>query len=167
MSIIILFAINILSGITGILKTIFGAKNQTKELYIITIIDTTLYALVIQGLSSGQGVPTIIAFVLGKLTGVFLGTKIEQAIALGILKVELFVNKKNTMIDLGDDLRRIGYTVNTSVLYGFNGNKRYKIEITTKRKEVKRLYRFLKTKGITNPTYTVQEINQAGGKINV
>lgn len=167
MSILILFAINVLSGITGILKTIFGAKNQTKELYIITIIDTTLYALVIQGLSSGQGTPAIIAFVSGKLAGVFLGTKIEKTIALGILKIELFVNQKAAMMDLGDSLRKVGYTVNTSVLYGINGNKRYKVEITVKRKEVKKLYRILKSKGITNPTYTVQEINQIGGKINV
>lgn len=156
-----------MSGITGTLKSIFVSKNQAKELYIVTIIDTTLYALVIQGLSSGNSIPTIIAFVAGKLMGVYLGTKLEQFMGLGILKVELFVNQKTTMANVGDDLRKAGYTVNTSVLYGLKGQKRYKIEITTKRKKLKGLYRSLKNKGITNPTYIVHEVNQVGGKINV
>lgn len=167
LTIITIFIINLLSGITGTLKSIFTSKNQAKELYIITIIDTTLYALIIQGISTGQGIPAIIAFVSGKLTGVYLGTKLEQFMGLGIIKIELFVNQKTTMANLGDDLRKNGYTANTSVLYGIKGQKRYKIEVTTKSKNLKKLYRFLKGKGITNPTYIVHEINQVGGKINV
>lgn len=161
------FAVTVLSGITGVLKTVYGAKGHKNELYLITVADTTLYALVIKGLASGQGTASIIAYVSGRIVGVYLGTKIEQVIALGVLKVELFTNKKDAMCDIADSLRDSGHTVNTSVLYGINGRKRYKIEITIKRKQLGRLRQYLKKRGFNDPTFVVQELVQVGGKINV
>ena len=49
---------------------------------------------------------------LGKIYGSFLGNKLEDRLALGILEVDIFLNHKYKMIELAENLREEGYTVN-------------------------------------------------------
>ncbi len=90
--------------------------------------------------------------------GVFIGNKLEDRLALGILEVDIFLNHKDKMIELAENLREEGYTVNNYSVSGNNGNKRYKVEVVINRKEFKILEDIVEECGINTPTLKVKKI---------
>lgn len=106
-----------------------------------------------------------IAYALGRTLGVYIGNKLEEKLALGILEVDVFLNNKDKMIEVAESLREEGYTVNNYLARGNNGDRRYKIEVVIRRKEFKILEQIMKECGVSDPTMKVKNLNRVNGKI--
>jgi uncharacterized protein YebE (UPF0316 family) len=160
--------INAISNTLGTLKNIFTAKKFVKPLYIITFIDAIIFATVIKQVSnSSNGVYFITAYAIGKVLGAYIANKLEDKLALGISEVDIFVNNKDKMKQIADEIRDKGYTVNTYISYGKFGIKRYVIEVTILRKELYILKEILTKHGYEKPTLKIKEVNNYKGKISL
>lgn len=160
-------AINALSNCVGTLKTIFISKKYLKPAYIITFLDAVIFATALKQIASGNGVQFVVAYGVGKVIGVYIANMVEDRMALGILEAELFLNDKERMMSVADTLRDKGYCVNTSITYGYQGMKRYRIEVTLLRKELSILESTLKEFEIKDPTMQVKDISDVRGKITI
>lgn len=165
-TIIGLFLITTLTNVLATLKTILLAKNIMNPVYLLVFIDAVIFATVLGKVSSSEGINFVIAYALGKTVGVFIGGKIENSLALGILEVDIFLSNKEKMIEFAEKLRKEGYTVNNFLARGNNGDRRYKVEVVIKRKEFKVLTSIMNECGITNPTLKIKDLNKVEGKIS-
>lgn len=162
-----LVLINAVSNTVGTLKTIFSTKRFVKPLYVVTFIDAIIFATIMKQIASGNGLYFILAFAIGKVIGVYFADKLETRMALGILEIDFYLNNKQKMIDIADSLREMGYSVNTSIIYGNKGLKRYRIEVTMLRKEVPVLHAVLRKHDYEDPTLSVKEVSKVHGKISL
>lgn len=162
-----LVLINAVSNTVGTLKTIFSTKRFVKPLYVVTFIDAVIFATIMKQIASGNGLYFILAFAIGKVIGVYFADKLETKMALGILEIDFYLNNKQKMIDIADSLREMGYSVNTSIIYGNKGLKRYRIEVTMLRKEVPVLHAVLRKHDYEDPTLSVKEVSKVQGKISL
>jgi len=163
---LIIFLINVISNCLGTLKTIFISKNMKSPVYIVTAIDAFVFAFVIKSISNGDDIITIIAFVLGKVVGVYIGQIIDKKLALGILDISIYAKEERAK-NLADKLRDIGYSVTTQKGYGYNGNERFIINITIARKEMDFLMKLLEKYGYNKATMIVKEVKSVNGKIKI
>ncbi|GAA0180077.1 hypothetical protein SH2C18_28300 [Clostridium sediminicola] len=154
------------TNVLATLKTILISKKIMNPVYILVFIDAMIFATVIAKMSSSEGIHFTIAYALGRTIGVFIGGKIEDRLALGILEVDIFLNNKNKMIQVAEKLRTAGYTVNNFLARGNNGEKRYKVEVVIKRKEFKVLEEIMDVCGVNNPTLKIKNLNKVNGKIS-
>lgn len=166
-TIILIFILNVISNCLGTLKTIFISKQIGNITYIITAIDALFFSIVLKAVSNGSGVMEIIAYCLGKVVGAIMADVIENKyIALGTYLITIYP-KQDKVIMIADDLRELGYTVNTSKQYGMHGKARFAINITIARKEINILKNILEKKyNINSPNMIVEEIKSFEGKIN-
>ncbi|QXM05366.1 DUF5698 domain-containing protein [Crassaminicella indica] len=153
------------TNVLATLKTILISKKIMNPVYILVFVDAMIFATVIAKMNSSKGIHFTIAYALGKTMGVFIGGKLEERLALGILEVDVFFNNKNKMIQIAERLREAGYTVNNFIARGNNGDKRYKVEIVIKRKEFKVLEDIMDACGVHNPTLKIKNVNKINGKI--
>ncbi|MDF2840186.1 MAG: hypothetical protein K0Q99_958 [Clostridia bacterium] len=160
-----LFLITALTNILATLRTILTSKNIMNPVYLLSFADAVIFAATISKVSSSDGLHYTIAYALGRTLGVYIGNKIEEKLALGILEVDVFLNNKNKMIEVAEELRTEGYTVNNFLARGNNGERRYKIEVVIKRKEFKILQAILTDCGVSDPTLKVKSLNSIKGKI--
>ena len=154
-----------ISNTAGTLRTIFTARKFLKPVYIIVFIDAVIFAAVISKVTAGGEYLYILAFAIGKVLGVFVGGIIEEKIALGIIEADIMVNNKDKMKMISDTLRENGFSVNTIVTYGIQGSKRYVIEVTAKRKEIRQIKKLLANLNYENPTMVIKEVSNISGKI--
>ncbi len=164
-AIIGLFLITALTNILATLRTILTSKNIMNPVYILSFADAIIFAVTISKVSSSDGLQYTIAYALGRTLGVYIGNKLEEKLALGILEVDVFLNNKDKMIQVAEELRKEGYTVNNFLARGNNGERRYKIEIVIRRKEFKILGEILNDCGVSDPTLKVKSLNSITGKI--
>lgn len=160
-----LFIITAFTNILGTLKTIFMSKNIMNPVYILVFVDAIIFATIVSKVTSSDGIAFTIAFALGKSLGVFIGGKIEDRLALGILEVDIFLNNQDKVVEIAKKLRETGYTVNNYIVAGNNEEKRYQIEVIIKRKEFSTLEDIIKDYGVVNPTLKVKTLNKVDGKI--
>lgn len=160
-----LFLITAFTNILGTLKTILISKKIMNPVYILVFVDAMIFATVIAKINSSKGIQFTIAYALGKTIGVFIGGKIEDRLALGILEVDVFLNNKDKMVQISEKLREAGYTVNNFLARGHNGEKRYKVEVVIKRKEFSVLEDIMDECGVNNPTLKIKNLNKVNGKI--
>jgi len=165
LAIIGLFLITAFTNILATLKTILISKNIMNPVYILSFADAVIFATTISKVSSSDGMQYTIAYALGRTLGVFIGNKLEEKLALGILEVDVFLNNKDKMIEVAESLREEGYTVNNYLARGNNGDRRYKIEVVIRRKEFKILEQIMKECGVSDPTMKVKNLNKVNGKI--
>ena len=166
--IIALISVLLITAFTNVLatlKTILISKKIMNPVYFLVFIDAMIFATVISSMTSSKGIHFTIAYALGKTVGVFIGGKIEERLALGILEVDIFLSNKDKMIQIAEKLRETGYTVNNFLARGNNGDKRYKIEVVIKRKEFKVLEDIIEASGIHDPTLKIKNLNKVNGKI--
>lgn len=154
-----------ISNAIGTLKTIFTAKRYLKPVYVMVFIDAIIFATVITKVTSGGEYLYILAFAVGKMLGVFVGGAIEEKVAIGLIEADITVSDKDRMITISDQLRKVGFSVNTMVTYGIYGNKRYVIEITAKRKDIANIKKVLDSVDCINPTMTIKEVSNVSGKV--
>lgn len=160
-----LFLITAFTNVLATLKTILMSKKIMNPVYLLVFADAMIFATVVSRVTSADGIQFTIAYALGKTAGVYIGGKIEDRLALGVLEVDLFLNDKSKVIEIANKLRKTGYTVNNSLVRGNNGKKRYQIEVVIKRKEFKILEDIIKEFGIVNPTLKVKTLSKVDGKI--
>jgi len=160
-----LFLITALTNILATLKSILLAKNIMNPVYFLVFIDAIIFATVLGKVTNSKGIHFAVAYALGRTLGVFIGGKIEERLALGILEEDVFLNNKEKMIEIAEKLRVEGYTVNNYLARGNNGDKRYKVEVDIKRKEFKVLERIMDRCGESDPTLKIKNLNKVEGKI--
>lgn len=160
-----LFLITAFTNILATLKTILISKKIMNPVYIMVFIDAVIFAAVLSKVTSSEGVHFTISYALGKTLGVFIGNKIEDKLALGILEVDVFLSNKDKMIEIAQKLRNEGYTVNNYLARGNNGERRYKIEVVIKRCELKVLEDIMVKCGVDNPTLKIKNLSKVNGKI--
>jgi uncharacterized protein YebE (UPF0316 family) len=164
-AIIGLFLITALTNILATLRTILTSRNIMNPVYILSFADAVIFAATISKVSSADGLHYTISYALGRTLGVYIGNKLEEKLALGILEVDIFLSDKDKMIEVAEELRNEGYTVNNFLARGNNGDRRYKVEVVVKRKEFKILQGILNDCGVTEPTLKVKSLNSITGKI--
>jgi len=160
-----LFLITALTNVLATLKNILLAKSIMNPVYLLVFIDSIIFATILGKVTNSEGIHFGIAYALGKTLGVYIGGKIEEQLALGILEVDIFLNDKAKMIEIAEKLRDEGYTVNNFLARGNNGDRRYKVEVVIKRKEISVLENIMEECGITNPTLKIKNLNKVEGKI--
>lgn len=165
---VITFALlTVISSTINTLRSMFLARKQFKANYIATFIDAILFATIMKKISSGDGVIFALAYAIGRTLGAFFGNKLEARMALGIIQVDISLNHFEKMIQIADNLRDLGYSVETSSVFGYGGNKRYKINITISRSELDVLKEVLNKHGYTEPTFIIKDVTNISGKITV
>lgn len=162
-----LFLVTVITNILATLKSILLAKKIMNPVYILVFVDAIIFATVLSKVVTAEGFNFAIAYALGRTIGVFIGNKIEERLALGILEVDIFLNNKNKMIELAEKLRDEGYTVNNYLARGNNGYRRYKIEVVIRRKEIKILENIMVECGVNDPTLKIKNLNKVEGKITM
>lgn len=133
--------------------------------YLLVFIDALIFTSIISRVTSSDGLPFTIAYALGRTFGVFIGGKIEEKLALGILEVDIFLNDKIKSTEISERLRKTGYTVNNTLVSGNNEVDRYQIEVIIMRKEFKFLESVLEDFGVIKPTLKVKTLSKINGKI--
>ncbi|WP_105614329.1 DUF5698 domain-containing protein [Vallitalea okinawensis] len=159
------FLVTAFTNVLATLKTILISKKIMNPVYFLVFVDAMIFATIITKMTSSKGIHFTIAYALGKAMGVFIGGKIEDRLAFGIVEVDVFLNNKSKMIQIAEKLRETGYTVNNFLARGHNGDKRYKVEVVIKRKEFKVLEDIMDACGIHNPTLKIKNLSQVNGKI--
>ncbi len=164
-SLVGLFLIMSFTNILATLKTIFISKKIMSPVYIVVFIDAAIFAGVMSKMASSSGIYFTMAFALGKTLGVYLGGKIDDRLALGIIEVDLFLTNKEKMIQVAEQLRAEGYTVNNFQVRGMDGNRRHKIEVVLERREFQNMHKVLSEFDIESPTLKIKNISKIEGKI--
>lgn len=133
--------------------------------YFLVFVDAMIFATVVSKVTSSEGISFTVAYALGRTLGVFIGGKIEEHLALGILEVDIFLDNKSKMIEVAENLKCEGYTVNNFLARGNNGDRGYKVEVVIKRKELKVLENILTKCGVSNPTLKIKNLSKVNGQI--
>ncbi len=159
--------LTIISSTVSTLRSMFLARKQFRANYIATFIDAMIFATIMKKISSGDGFIFALAYAVGRTLGAYLGHKLEAKMALGIIQIDISLNHFDRMVLIADRLRDLGYSVETSSVFGYGGKKRYKISITISRSELKNLKKVLKEYGYDDPTFIVKDVSNVAGKITV
>ena len=165
LSLIGLFIITSLTNVLATLKTIMISRKIMNPVYFVVFIDAIIFATVLTKVIGSSGIHFTLAYAFGRTFGVFVGGKIEERLALGIIEVDLFLSNQIKMIQIAERLRKEGYTVNNFLARGINGDKRHKVEVVMKRNEFKIFRRILEENGVMNPTLKIKNISKIEGKI--
>lgn len=165
-AIIGLFLITSFTNILATLKTIFVSKKIMKPVYLVVFLDAMIFATIVTKVTSSTGLHFTLAYAFGKTVGVFIGGKVEERLALGILEVDLFITKKDKMIQIAELLRGAGYTVNNYLARGQNGDRGYKVEVVINRKEYAVLEDLMDQCGIDNPSLKIKNLNKVHGPMS-
>ncbi|MBU5314614.1 hypothetical protein KQI38_21550 [Tissierella carlieri] len=162
-----LFLVTAFTNVLATLKTILMSKKIMNPVYLLVFADAMIFATIVSKVTSSDGIQFTISYALGRTAGVFIGGKIEDRLALGILEVDLFLNNKNKIMEIANKLRETGYTVNTFLVGGNNEEKRYQMEVVIKRKEFKIFEDIIAEFNVVNPTLKVKTISKVDGKITI
>ncbi|MFF2755035.1 DUF2179 domain-containing protein [Psychrobacillus sp. NPDC058041] len=142
MMILIIFSINIVYVTFFTLRMILTLKGFRYVAAMISVVEVIIYivglGLVLDNLNEIQN---LIAYALGYGTGVIIGMKIEEKMALGYIMVNVITTNVDT--NLPTVLRNEGYGVTDWIAHGLDGD-RAALQILTPRKYELKLYTKLK-----------------------
>lgn len=125
------------------LRTIFLVKNITFLAAVFGILEMLIYVFGLSLVFSGdQNLLAMIVYAVGFGLGMFLGTKIENKLAIGYVYVTINTQSKNQ--ELIDTLRGNGFAITTYVGEGRDSD-RYKYEILAKRNREKELFQLVES----------------------
>lgn len=158
----IVFIFNTVSTCLGTLKTIFLSKQIVKPVYITVFLDALIFAYAFKLVAESSGFYYILAFALGRLSGVFLGNFLDDRMAIGLVEVTIYKHIEDG-IKLADELRAYGYSVTTEKGYGLQGKERLVLNIILDRKELSELQETLSRDGKLN--MMIKNISKIYGKI--
>ncbi len=123
------------------LRTIFLVKNITFLAALIGILEMLIYVFGLSLVFGGdQNLLAMIVYAVGFGLGIFLGTKIENKLAIGFVYITINTHSKNQ--ELIDTIRSNGFAVTTYVGEGRDSD-RYKYEILAKRNREKELFQLV------------------------
>ncbi|WP_373895301.1 DUF2179 domain-containing protein [Virgibacillus natechei] len=141
--VVIILVINIVYVTLSTMRMILTLKGRRYIAAFVSMFEIVMYViglgLVLDNLDQIQN---IIAYAVGFGTGVIIGTKIEEKLALGYITVN--VVSSNPDIEFTRKLRDKGYGVTSWLAYGMDGD-RLSMQILTPRKYEPKLYETIKT----------------------
>lgn len=141
--VVIILVINIVYVTLSTMRMILTLKGRRYIAAFVSMFEIVMYViglgLVLDNLDQIQN---IIAYAVGFGTGVIIGTKIEEKLALGYITVNVI--SSNPDIEFTRKLRDKGYGVTSWFAYGMDGD-RLSMQILTPRKYELRLYETIKT----------------------
>ncbi len=136
--VLIIFVINIVYVSFFTVRMIMTLKGYRYLAALISVFEIVIYVvglgLVLDSLDQIQN---LIAYALGYGSGVIIGTKIEEKMALGYITVNVITDEINR--ELASTLRSKGYGVTDWAAHGMEGN-RSAMQILTPRKFELQLY---------------------------
>lgn len=140
--VLVIFVINIIYVSFLTMRTISTLKGYRYIAATFSILETFVYViglgLVLENLDQIQN---IVAYAFGFGTGILVGMKIEEKLALGYLVVNVITAEKDR--DLPMNLRDLGYGVTHGYQYGRDG-ERTTLQILTPRKYERKLIETIK-----------------------
>ncbi|MFB4165439.1 DUF2179 domain-containing protein [Alteribacillus sp. JSM 102045] len=140
--IFIIFTINIIYVTLFTLRMIFTLKGQHYFAGAVGMIEIVIYVLGLGlVLDNLDNIWNLAAYAIGFGTGVVVGMKIEEKLALGYITVNVITKEYEP--DIPNALRDKGYGVTNWVAYGREG-ERLMMEILTSRKSETDLYNNIK-----------------------
>ncbi|BES64362.1 DUF2179 domain-containing protein [Gottschalkiaceae bacterium SANA] len=123
------------------LRTITMVKNLKLLTTIFGFLEAFTYVFGLAIVLSGeQNVIEMVVYALGFALGLFVGIFVEQKMAIGFVTLSVNINHPNKV--LVDHLRSLGYGVTVFQGEGRDG-VRFRLEILTKRRKEKELYRII------------------------
>lgn len=138
----IIFFINVLYVSLNTVRMILTLKGYRYIAAFVSTIEVVIYVLglglVLDNLNEIQN---IIAYALGFGTGIIIGSKIEEKLALGYITVSVITKEYDK--DLPKQLRSQGYGVTSWATQGLEGD-RMALEVLTPRKNELNLYQLIK-----------------------
>lgn len=139
--VLIIFAINIVYVTFFTIRMILTLKGYRYIAAFISMIEVVVYVvglgLVLDNLDEIQN---LMAYAIGYGTGVIIGTKIEEKMALGYITVNVITEESRSLPRL---LREKGYGVTDWEASGLEGNRKA-MQILTPRKYELKLYSIIK-----------------------
>jgi len=159
----ILFIGSAISNTTGTLKNNFTVKGYIKPMYVTTFLDAVIFALVTKGMISGSGILHTLVYAFGRVLGSYIARKMEAKIALGVMEVDVLFNNKVKATQIADELREMGYSVESMVESGYKGRKRRLLRVTINKKDVEILKETLAKHGYKKPTLKMKELDDVEG----
>lgn len=136
--VLIIFVINIIYVTFSTMRMILTLKGYRYFAALVSMFEVVVYVvglgLVLDSLDQIQN---LIAYALGFGSGVVVGTKIEEKMALGYITVNVITDEFNR--ELASTLRTKGYGVTDWAAHGLEGN-RSAMQILTPRKYELQLY---------------------------
>ncbi|MFJ8238042.1 DUF2179 domain-containing protein [Ureibacillus sp. NPDC094379] len=125
------------------LRTIFLVKNLTFLAAVFGILEMLIYVFGLSLVFNGdQSLLAMVVYAVGFGLGMFLGTKIENKLAIGYVYVTINTQNKNQ--GLIDTLRQNGFAITTYIGEGRDSD-RYKYEILAKRNREKELFQLVES----------------------
>lgn len=138
----IIFVINVVYVTLSTMRMILTLKGRRYIAAFVSMFEIVIYVvglgLVLDNLNEIQN---LVAYALGFGTGVVVGTKIEEKLALGYITVN--VVSSNPDLNFTRKIREKGYGVTSWSSYGMDGD-RLSMQILTPRKYELRLYEMIK-----------------------
>ncbi|ABI69095.1 hypothetical protein [Syntrophomonas wolfei] len=162
LDLLIIFGLNLFSTCMGNLKTSFLAQKTIKPVYLITFIDALVFVYAFKLIATSSGYGYILAFALGRLSGVFLANIIEKKLAFGLLEIDVYKHPEEGKI-LADNLREQGYSVTTTLGYGVGGKERLVLTAILPRKQFPEFHAIMEQDGKVN--MSVKSITKTYGKV--
>lgn len=123
------------------LRTIFLVKNITFLAALIGIVEMLIYVFGLSLVFGGdQSLLAMVVYAVGFGLGIFLGTRIENKLAIGYVYITINTQSKNQ--ELIDTIRSHGFALTTYIGEGRDSD-RYKYEILAKRNREKELFQLV------------------------
>lgn len=162
-NLVLIFILNASSVCLGTLKTLFLNKRFMHPAYLTTFLDALICGYALKMIASSSGLAFILSFGLGRIFGVYLGSWIDNKLALGTAEVTVYKEDLYEGIKTADNLRSLGFPVTTGKGYGIEGQERLVLNIIIKRKDLPRLQEVLNSQGKVNAV--VRDVDRALGKV--
>lgn len=140
--VVIILVINIVYVSFFTMRMILTMKGQKYLAAVVSMFEVIVYLLGLTlVLDNINEIQNIIAYAVGYGTGVIIGMKIEEKLALGYTTVRVI--SSNPDLKFTERLREKGYGVTSWYSYGMDG-ERLSMEILTPRKYQRKLYDTIK-----------------------
>ncbi|MFA5481236.1 MAG: DUF5698 domain-containing protein [Bacilli bacterium] len=110
----VIFLAKIIEVTVGTLRQILVVKGYRKSAAILALVEIVIWVFVASRVITGLGEDPIkgVAYALGFVAGVYLGSIIEQKLAFGMLLVQTITSEKKGL-EIAQALREKGYGVTT------------------------------------------------------
>lgn len=127
----------------AVLRTTFTVKGKTSLASIIGGIESLIYVISLSVVFSDLSNHTnMIAYAIGFAGGVFLGGRLEKALAIGYRTFNISITKKDeTLIEM---LRLNGFGVTVFEGIGIDNETRYRLDVMVKRNREKEIMQLVK-----------------------
>lgn len=137
----LIIVINIVYVSMHTIRLIFVMKGYRYYAVLLSMVEVCIYLIGLNIVLDNIDRPiNLLAYCIGFGTGIFLGSKIEEWLALGYVTMQVIVDSEST--DLPNILRQRGYGVTSWIADGRDG-KRMVMQVLAKRNNEKKFYHLI------------------------